>query len=191
MTRSVKGSTLPIPTCKPNNLTEKRMFPRLRSILLLPTAAFVASLAFAYDNPPACTYGPGQCKPGFVWRDANDHDHVCVSGPSRDRAKQDNADGPGRKRPNSDGCKSVWVWRKATKDDHVCVTTPVQRETKAESKVAATLIDSKCTVGAVCKFNCDAEQQTCTDVNDGRDCKKVRAQCMRECTTALNATTPH
>ena len=167
------------------------MFPRFRASLLVTTVAFAAPLAFAYDNPPACTYGPGQCKAGFVWRDANDHDHVCVSGPSRDRAAQDNAAGPDRKEPGSDRCKFGWVWREATRDDHVCVTGTVRNETKAETRVAAARIDPKCTVGAVCKFNCDAEQQSCQDVNDGRDCKKVRAQCMTNCIRELNATTPH
>ena len=159
--------------------------------LIVVGLAVSASLANAYDNPPVCTFGPGQCKAGFVWRDANDHDHVCVTGPSRSRTAQDNAAGPSHKELGSDQCKFGWVWREATRDDHVCVTGTVRNQTKVETSAAASRIDSKCTVVAVCKFNCDAEQQSCQSVNDGRDCKKVRAQCMSNCTRELNATTPH
>jgi len=35
-------------------------------------------------------YGPDTCRMGFVWRDAFNGDHVCVSGESRSRAAADN-----------------------------------------------------------------------------------------------------
>jgi len=147
-------------------------------------------LAFAWDNPPACQYGVGQCKLGYVWRDANDKDHVCVPGSSRDRVAQENAEAPSRKEPSSDNCKFGWVWREANKEDHACVTGHSRSTAAAERRVAVSRIDAKCTVGAVCTFNCNAEQQACQDVHDGRDCKRVRAQCMRRCSVELGATTP-
>lgn len=38
-----------------------------------------------------CQYGPNQCLPGYVWRDAWDGDGVCVTPDVRDQAHDDNA----------------------------------------------------------------------------------------------------
>jgi hypothetical protein len=38
-----------------------------------------------------CPYGPSQCLPGYVWRDAWDGDAVCVTPDQRDQAHADNA----------------------------------------------------------------------------------------------------
>ena len=155
------------------------------------SALLCATGVFAYDSPPSCQFGVGQCKPGFVWRDANDTDHVCVPGPSRDRVMRENQEAASRTEPNSETCKFGFVWRDGNKSDHACVTGTSRTLAASETRTAAGRIDAKCTVGAVCKFNCDAEKKSCEDVNDGRDCRKVRAQCMRNCVRELNLTTPH
>lgn len=38
-----------------------------------------------------CPYGPSQCLPGYVWRDAWDGDAVCVTPDQRDQVQTDNA----------------------------------------------------------------------------------------------------
>jgi hypothetical protein len=73
-------------------------------------------------------YGGDTCLYGFVWRVANDADHVCVSWDRRDEVVQENADGPGLKAPGSDFCVDGFVWREARPEDHVCVS-PASRDT--------------------------------------------------------------
>lgn len=43
-----------------------------------------------------CPYGPSQCLPGYVWRDAWDGDAVCVTPDRRDQAHADNAEAASR-----------------------------------------------------------------------------------------------
>jgi hypothetical protein len=53
----------------------------------------------AYDNgqrharisPTDRTYGPDTCLQGFVWREAFEGDHVCVTPDRRDQAAFDNS----------------------------------------------------------------------------------------------------
>ncbi len=72
------------------------------------------------------------CKPGYVWRDAQDGDGVCVTPAERDEAKKQNANaannrvvGGGAYGPNT--CRNGYVWREAFGGDVVCVT-PYERE---------------------------------------------------------------
>ena len=87
------GPTTPANPCKPPYV------PRLTrpSDLRCVTAASAAEVVF--DNNPAIQgqrragggiYGPDTCKQGWVWRDAYDGDHVCVTGATRDRTAAEN-----------------------------------------------------------------------------------------------------
>ena len=67
------------------------------------------------------------CKPGYVWRDAQDGDGVCVTPAERAEAKLQNANaannwvvGGGTCGPNT--CRDGYVWREAFGGDVVCVT---------------------------------------------------------------------
>ena len=66
------------------------------------------------------------CTSGFVWRDAFEGDHVCVTPEHRDQAAQDNAAAASRVDPNGafgpNSCVVGYVWRVAKPDDLVCVT---------------------------------------------------------------------
>ncbi|QVI24183.1 hypothetical protein KHQ06_16245 [Nocardia tengchongensis] len=72
-------------------------------------------------------YGPDTCQEGYVWREANAADHVCVSPGTRDQARADNAAAASRRAgggaygPNT--CVNGFVWREAYTGDVVCVTT--------------------------------------------------------------------
>lgn len=46
-----------------------------------------------------CPYGPNQCLPGYVWREASKDDYVCVSGDIRAQARHDNNEAAARKDP--------------------------------------------------------------------------------------------
>jgi hypothetical protein len=82
------------------------------------------------------------CKSGFVWRDAFPGDAVCVSPDERDQAHADNAAGPSRIAPGTNGygshaCKPGYVWRVARPSDLVCVTPDTRDRVAADNRLAA------------------------------------------------------
>ncbi len=102
-----------------------------------------ADIRNACPSGPArnCAYGPGTCTQGFVWREANPSDHVCVTPDVRDQARNDNAQAGSRRSPNggpygADTCLSGYVWREAYAGDHVCVN-PQTRSQAAQDNAAA------------------------------------------------------
>lgn len=97
---------------------------------------------------PACPYGPEQCKPGFVWREAFAGDKVCVSGEVRTQTAQDNAQAAQRRDPNGtygpNTCTLGYVWREAGSNDQVCVTGAVRDQAAADNAQAAARRDPDC-----------------------------------------------
>jgi hypothetical protein len=49
-----------------------------------------ASMTTANAQGSDCTYGPDTCKQGFVWREADERDHVCVTPEVRERTREEN-----------------------------------------------------------------------------------------------------
>jgi len=85
--------------------------------------------------------GPDTCKQGYVWREANPSDHVCVTPQTRTETAQENAQGPALKDPNGgaygpDTCRQGFVWRDAFPGDNVCVI-PASRDRAAADNAAA------------------------------------------------------
>jgi hypothetical protein len=63
------------------------------------------------------------CQKGFVWREANLNDHVCVSPQTRAQTITDTKLQSDRIVPgSSETCKKGFVWREADATDHICVT---------------------------------------------------------------------
>jgi hypothetical protein len=86
-------------------------------------------------------YGHDTCQQGFVWRDAFDGDHVCVTPDRRSQAAADNAAAASRREPNGgaygpDTCRQGFVWRAARPADLVCVT-PERRDQAANDNAQA------------------------------------------------------
>lgn len=71
------------------------------------------------------------CKQGFVWREAQISDHVCVTPQTRARTRAENYAGGRTTVPGSDVCKQGYVWREAVPTDHICVT-PQSRTVAAD-----------------------------------------------------------
>jgi hypothetical protein len=96
--------------------------------------------------PPHHHHWRGICLNGFVWREAVDSDHVCVTPGTRAQAADDNAHAAMRVSLHNqsygpDTCKQGYVWREATPDDHVCVAPGTRDQTAddnahAESRIA-------------------------------------------------------
>jgi hypothetical protein len=89
-------------------------------------------------NIPNLPYGPDTCKQGFVWREAIDKDHVCVTPESRQQARTDNAARASRVSrtggaSGADTCVSGYVWREAVPSDHVCVLPQVREQVRREN----------------------------------------------------------
>lgn len=85
--------------------------------------------------------GPSQgsdtCKQGFVWREAQISDHVCVSPQTRARTRAENYAGGRTTVPGSDVCKQGYVWREVVPTDHVCVTPQSRAAAADDNRQAA------------------------------------------------------
>ena len=103
-------------------------------------------LALAIIAKPSwaqCPYGPDQCKPGLVWRDAFTNDHVCVTGAERSQALADNQLAPQRVLANG-YCRPGFVWREANPSDHVCVTGATRSQVSTQNNLATQNVDPIC-----------------------------------------------
>lgn len=77
---------------------------------------------------------------GFVWREARQDDHVCVTPQSRRRVALENRLAASRRNPEGaygpETCVSGFVWREAYAGDTVCVTPSVRSLVKEENRQA-------------------------------------------------------
>lgn len=100
------------------------------------------------DDGARCTYGPGTCSAGFVWRSAYSGDKVCVTPDQRDQAAADNAQAARRLDPNgaygSNSCVSGYVWRAAQPQDLVCVEPWVRDKVALDNSQAAFRVEPGC-----------------------------------------------
>jgi hypothetical protein len=113
----------------------------------LALAVALSLLAAAIAPAPAAladdfAYGPDTCRTGYVWREANPFDRVCVRPASRTRAAEENVlalsriDPAGAYGPFT--CVAGFVWREAFPGDAVCVT-PSRRTAIARENAEAAL----------------------------------------------------
>ena len=114
-----------------------KRFASLLTVVML--AAAVAPAPVIADD---FAYGPDTCRTGYVWREAQPFDRVCVRPAARNRAQQENAvaftriDPAGAYGPFS--CIAGFVWREAFPGDAVCVT-PARRTAVARENAEAAL----------------------------------------------------
>lgn len=96
--------------------------------------------ARAAGSPAAGTQADS-CKSGFVWRDANATDHVCVTPDSRQQVANENRVAAIRRAaPGSTHCKAGFVWREAFPGDVACVVPARRASVHEENRVAATRV---------------------------------------------------
>jgi len=86
----------------------------------------------------------GACSQGYVWRQANPADHVCVTPQARQQTADDNAAAAARtdQAPIERGsgprlCLTGFVWRMAYAEDYVCVTPQARSIAAAQNPAAA------------------------------------------------------
>jgi hypothetical protein len=109
-----------------------------RSLGLAGTMMLLSSLNFV----SATCYGPNTCLEGYVWRQANPTDYVCVTPTVRTQTAQDNAAAASRVNPNGgpfgpNTCLNGYVWREAYTNDQVCVLPATRTEAANDNAQAA------------------------------------------------------
>jgi hypothetical protein len=110
---------------------------KIAAALTLALAALTAAPGMS-----AADSGPDTCLNGYVWRQANPTDHVCVTPAIRTQTAADNAQAASRRNPaggasGPDTCLQGFVWRDAFADDHVCVTPAARTQAAADDAAAA------------------------------------------------------
>ncbi|WP_319455807.1 MULTISPECIES: hypothetical protein [unclassified Mycobacterium] len=110
------------------------------SVLILVTLGGFGSQATAVADP--LPYGPDTCIQGFVWREAQSGDTVCVTPAIRTSTAQQNQAAGQNVEPNGGAygpatCKQGFVWREAFSGDTVCVTPAVRSQAAADNAAAA------------------------------------------------------
>lgn len=76
------------------------------------------------------------CKKGFVWREAQPGDQVCVTEEIRQQTAADNRRAAQRRERGSDTCKSGFVFREAVEGDRVCVTPEAREQARLDNSKA-------------------------------------------------------
>lgn len=101
-----------------------------------------ATVTVTTDIAVPFVYGPNTCKKGYVWREADQRDWVCVTPRVRAMTRYDNTQAEARRDPNGgaygpDTCLYGFVWREAYPNDHVCVTGDVRAQARADNQRAS------------------------------------------------------
>jgi large repetitive protein len=86
-------------------------------------------------------YGPNTCKAGYVWREADQSDWVCVTPQVRAQTRYENAQASARRNPGGgaygpDTCRQGYVWRDAFPGDHICVTPQSRQQAQNDNSQA-------------------------------------------------------
>lgn len=82
-----------------------------------------------------------RCQSGYVWREARQDDHVCVTEETRRRTAMENSSAAARRDPYGRGtCLEGYVWREAVQGDHVCVTVESRMQADADNRRASSRV---------------------------------------------------
>lgn len=100
------------------------------------TPADTATVKVTAGIATTSVYGPNTCAEGYVWRQADTSDYVCVTPATWQQTANDNAAANGRHLPNSTTCKAGYVWRGAYPGDVVCVTPATRTQAQQDNSQA-------------------------------------------------------
>ncbi|WP_182903837.1 hypothetical protein [Microbispora sp. H10830] len=95
-------------------------------------AGFLAVTAIGASPAAASRAGasPDTCRTGYVWRGAQNSDHVCVTPAVRDRTARENATGVWH------ACTQGFVWREAYQGDFRCVVPSSRTQARVDNDAA-------------------------------------------------------
>ena len=114
-----------------------RRLGNVRAVMALTFGAGFSTIPVFAQLP----YGPDTCLQGYVWREAFQDDHVCVTPATRAQAAEDNSQSAVRRQPGGgaygpDTCSQGYVWREARQEDHVCVAPETRAQAAADNAQA-------------------------------------------------------
>jgi hypothetical protein len=112
---------------------------------VLASIAGILSLLIALNILHPVSPPSGSCLQGYVWRQANSSDHVCVTPAEATQVASDNSQAPSRVNPNGgpygpDTCLQGYVWREAFSGDHVCVTPETRAQAQTDNSLASSRV---------------------------------------------------
>lgn len=98
----------------------------------MAVAGFLAVMAIGASPAGASSAGspPDTCRTGYVWRGAQNSDHVCVTPAVRDRTARENAMGVWH------ACTQGFVWRETYRGDFRCVVPSSRTQARLDNEVA-------------------------------------------------------
>jgi S1-C subfamily serine protease len=112
--------------------------PRQSRMSSTATSQILGALVGGYISTRSTT--TDRCQSGYIWREAQPNDHVCVTPETRQRTANENASAAGRADPRGaygrDTCLTGYVWREAFQGDHVCVSGESRRQAAADNRYA-------------------------------------------------------
>ncbi len=115
---------------------------RNTAVLMLVMPILATTIPLVLNKPAQADndrpYGVDTCKQGYVWREAQANDRVCVTPAVRARTRNENNLAASRREPNGGAygpntCKQGYVWREATASDPVCVPPEVRAQVAADN----------------------------------------------------------
>jgi hypothetical protein len=115
---------------------------RLFSLISLCLSGMsISMMAVPQSASAGGAYGPDTCRQGYVWREANADDHVCVRPSVRSQAARDNQQARYRVEPyggayGPNTCRQGYVWREAFSGDVVCVTPQTRSQAARDNQQA-------------------------------------------------------
>jgi hypothetical protein len=109
-------------------------------VFLLPFGLLPEGAQAIEERVNAC-----KCAAGFVWREADAQDFVCVTPDMRALVASENVDGTiNRVSATDNTCKSGFVWRDAFDGDGVCVSPAARDRVHQENREHTAHLDPAC-----------------------------------------------
>jgi hypothetical protein len=128
----VKGDGEPYSNLKVDNGAH-HMLIELKSI---GTTSAVVHVSVQSPDAPTKVYGPNTCASGYVFREADDLDYICVTQAVRAQTLRENASAAANK--SGSGCRTGFVPRRAWLQDETCVSPQSAAQAAADN---ATVLD--------------------------------------------------
>jgi hypothetical protein len=127
---------------KPNSIYKIKVQACKSRFLASSKCSDWMEISFTSTTPSAPKpYGVDTCNQGYVWREAQPSDRVCVTPAVRTQTRNENNSAAERREPTGGAygpntCKQGYVWREATTNDPVCVTPQVRDQAAEDNKRA-------------------------------------------------------
>ena len=130
-------------------------YPASLQIRILSTDKTAGTAVIQIDQPylsDHALYGPNTCKTGYVWREGDAKDLVCVTPTRRTQVANENAASASHKAANGYDCLPNYVFRGAWPNDQACVTVAQKVQGQSESKQAYSYVANDWGSGSIVTY---------------------------------------